>query len=115
MVLTLPSGTTQLLTNARCGITQLVGSSQKHAMIVTFLNSLKVPHATVGVNGNVVSVVVPLLLLCRLFAVSFNLADTHSSHTPSRYDPKQHAIVWDDSMCFPVRYRDLDRNSQLVS
>ncbi|CAM9954479.1 unnamed protein product, partial [Laminaria digitata] len=37
-----------------------------------------------------------------------------SSHTPSRYDPKQHAIVWDDSMCFPVRYRDLDRNSQLV-
>lgn len=38
-----------------------------------------------------------------------------SSHTPSRYDSRMHAIVWDDAMCFPLRYRDLDRNSQLVS
>lgn len=67
-----------------------------------------------GVNGNVVPIVVPLLR--RLLPMASNLpTHTHSSHTPSRYDPKQHAIVWDDSMCFPVRYRDLDRNSQLVS
>lgn len=54
---------------------------------------------------------------CRVLSLPlppFLLRAQTSSHTPSRYDPRQHAIVWDDSMCFPVRYRDLDRNSQLV-
>lgn len=46
--------------------------------------------------------------------VESDAARFDSSHTPSRYDPKMHAIVWDDALCFPVRYRDLDLNSRLV-
>ncbi|CAM9241184.1 unnamed protein product, partial [Choristocarpus tenellus] len=37
-----------------------------------------------------------------------------SSHTPSRYDPQRHAIIWDDVLCFPLRYRDLTRSTKLV-
>ncbi|CAN0337331.1 unnamed protein product, partial [Ectocarpus fasciculatus] len=56
-----------------------------------------------------------LVATCQLFSDGQPMHKVAmSSHTPSRYDPRQHAIVWDDSMCFPVRYRDLDRNSQLV-
>ncbi|CAN0325679.1 unnamed protein product, partial [Ectocarpus sp. 12 AP-2014] len=56
-----------------------------------------------------------LVATCQLFSDGQPMHKVAmSSHTPSRYDPRQHAIVWDDSMCFPVRYRDLDRNAQLV-
>ncbi|CAM9479394.1 unnamed protein product [Chrysoparadoxa australica] len=37
-----------------------------------------------------------------------------TTHTPSRYDKARHAILWDDSLIFPVRYRDLSRNAMLV-
>lgn len=60
--------------------------------------------------------VLPLFRLFSYYCVfALTAYEKFSSHTPSRYDPVTHAIVWDDTLCFPVRYRDLDRNSQLVS